>query len=167
MDLKWNKVSERLLWKYAVTNILNEALEETENHLIFNGPEGRIICLVEHQGGGDLETPALGGYEKLCFLIKKYLKFTITVGVGRSQSGYQGIRTSYLEALEALQNKFVLGNDRVIAYGSGALESGTQAFYPTEVNEELLVQLRMQNGEKVDAKLGRRFSNRFVIRGYP
>ncbi|MGO4277034.1 hypothetical protein AB4Z22_45610, partial [Paenibacillus sp. TAF58] len=44
LDLKWNKVSERLLWKYAVTNILNEALEETENHLIFNGPEGRIIC---------------------------------------------------------------------------------------------------------------------------
>lgn len=153
MDLKWNKVSERLLWKYAVTNILNEALEETENHLIFNGPEGRIICLVEHQGDGELETPALGGYEKLCFLIKKYLKFTITVGVGRSQSGYQGIRSSYLEALEALQNKFVLGNDRVIAYGSGALESGTQAFYPTEVNEELLVQLRMQNGDKVDAKL--------------
>ncbi|MGO4275394.1 helix-turn-helix domain-containing protein, partial [Paenibacillus sp. TAF58] len=112
-----------------------------------------IICLVEHQGYGELETPALGGYEKLCFLIKKYLKFTITVGVGRSQSGYQGIRTSYLEALEALQNKFVLGNDRVIAYGSGALESGTQAFYPTEVNEELLVQLRMQNADKVDAKL--------------
>ena len=45
MDVKWNQVSERLLWKYAVTNILNEALEETGNHLIFNGPEGRIICL--------------------------------------------------------------------------------------------------------------------------
>ncbi|TXK73511.1 response regulator [Paenibacillus sp. N3.4] len=153
MDSKWNQVSERLLWKYAVTNILNEALEETENHLIFNGPEGRIICLVEHQGNDVCEVPELAGYEKLCFLIKKYLKFTITVGVGRSQAGYQGIRTSYLEALEALQHKFVLGNDRVIAYGSGALESGTQALYPTEVNEDLLVQLRMHNGEKVEAKL--------------
>ncbi|OCT15638.1 hypothetical protein A8709_16375 [Paenibacillus pectinilyticus] len=153
MDVKWNQVSERLLWKYAVTNILNEALEETGHHLIFNGPEGRIICLVEHQGGKELEVPALEGYEKLIFLIKKYLKFTITIGVGRSQSGYTGIRISYLEALEALQNKFVLGNDRVIAYGSSVLDSGKQALYPTEVNEELLVCLRMHNEGKVEEKL--------------
>ena len=52
MDVKWNKVSERLLWKYAVTNILNEALRKQSHHFIFNGPEGRIICLVEHQGEG-------------------------------------------------------------------------------------------------------------------
>jgi two-component system response regulator YesN len=153
MDVKWNQVSERLLWKYAVTNILNEALEETGHHLIFNGPEGRIVCLVEHQGVNDLEVPALEGYEKLIFLIKKYLKFTITIGVGRSQSGYIGIRTSYLEALEALQNKFVLGNDRAIAYGSSVLDSGKQALYPTEVNEELLILLRMHNTEKVEEKL--------------
>ncbi|MDU0202196.1 response regulator [Paenibacillus sp. MAH-36] len=153
MDARWNKVSERLLWKYAVTNILNEALEETGNHLIFNGPEGRIICLVEHQGKASLETPALEGYEKLCFLIKKHLKFTITVGVGRSQGGYRGIRKSYLEALEALQNKFVLGNDRVIAYGAASQGFGTKAFYPTEVSEELLVQMRMNSNEKVESKL--------------
>ncbi|WNR46288.1 response regulator [Paenibacillus roseipurpureus] len=153
MDVKWNQVSERLLWKYAVTNILNEALEETGHHLIFNGPEGRIICLVEHLGSRELEVPALDGYEKLIFLIKKYLKFTITIGVGRSQSGFTGIRTSYLEALEALQNKFVLGNDRVIAYGTNALDSGKEALFPTEINEELLVLLRMHQGDKVEEKL--------------
>jgi two-component system response regulator YesN len=153
MDQKWNKVSERLLWKYAVTNILNEALEENENHIIFNGPEGRIICLVEHHTKHEREIPELGGYEKLCFLIKKYLKLTITVGVGRSQSDYKGIRSSYLEALEALQNKFVLGTDRVIAYGAQDLETGAQAFYKAEVNEDLLVQLRMNNLDKVNARL--------------
>ncbi|MEW9700249.1 response regulator [Paenibacillus sp. SI8] len=153
MDQRWNKVSERLLWKYAVTNILNEALEESENHLIFNGPEGRIICLVEHHSAIAGEIPVLSGYEKLCFLIKKYLKFTITVGVGRSQAGYRGIRTSYQEALESLQNKFVLGSDRVIAYGTPSLEAGNQVFYPAEAHEDLLVQLRMQNLDHVNKKL--------------
>ncbi|WP_164716735.1 response regulator [Paenibacillus whitsoniae] len=149
MDQKWTQVSERLLWKYAVTNILNEALEESGSHTIFNGPEGRIICLVEHKNRKALEIPALAGYEKLIFLVKKYLKFTITIGVGRSHSGYSGIRDSYLEALEALQHKFVLGSDRVIAYGTHTLETGGQAFYPAEMNEELLVQLRMQNEDQV------------------
>ena len=153
MNQKWNKVNERLLWKYAVTNILNEALEESGNHLIFNGPEGRIICLVAHHGYVELEIPALGGYEKLCFLIKKYLKFTITVGVGRCHVGYRGIRSSYLEALESLQHKFILGSDHVIAYGDHALQTGEQAFYPAEVNEDLHVQLRMHNVEQVNAIL--------------
>ena len=93
---------------------------------------------------------------KLIFLIKKYLKFTITIGVGRSQSGYSGIRTSYLEALEALQNKFVLGNDRVIVTVQVCLILAAGAL-PTEVNEELFVQLRMHNAEKVEDKLEESF----------
>lgn len=149
MDRKWEKVSERLLMKYAVTNILNEALEESWNHDIFNGPEGRIVCLVEHTNNLPDITPSLEGYKKLGTLIKKYLNFTITVGVGRSKEGFKGISSSYKEALEALQNKFVLGHDRVIAYGSSLTEIGKQAFYPNEVNEELLMELRMRNAERV------------------
>lgn len=154
MDRKWSKASDRLLMKYAVTNVLNEAMEESGNYLIFNGPEGRIVALARHQGGLADEIPMLEGYKKLCFLIKKYLKFTITVGVGRSKDGFKGVASSYLEALEALQNKFVLGNDRVIAYGEQLPSSGNQPFYPTEVNEELLVLLRLNSWEAIERKLG-------------
>jgi len=149
IDRKWEKVSERLLMKYAVTNILNEALEEGWNYNIFNGPEGRIVCLVEHTNSYTDVTPSLEGYNKLGSLIKKHLNFTITIGVGRSKAGFKGISNSYNEALEALQNKFVLGHDRVIAYSSTLTESGKQAFYPIEVNEELLIGLRMRNVERV------------------
>ncbi len=153
MDRKWSKASDRLLMKYAVTNVLNEAMEESGNYLIFNGPEGRIVALARHQGKQAEEIPALEGYRKLCFLIKKYLKFTITVGVGRSKDGFKGVAASYLEALEALQNKFVLGNDRVIAYGEQLPISGNQPFYPTEANEELLVLLRLNSWEAIERKL--------------
>jgi len=153
MDQKWSKASDRILMKYAVTNVLNEAMEESGNHHIFNGPEGRIICLVQHSGNQSDETPSLEGYIKLCSLIKKYLKFTITVGVGLSKHGIKGIAASYAEALEALQNKFVLGNDRVISYGDQFTEHNNQPFYPTEVNEELLVLLRLNNWGKIEQRL--------------
>jgi two-component system response regulator YesN len=159
LDRKWGKVSERLLMKYAVTNILNEALEESWNHNIFNGPEGRIVCLVEHRNSLTDITPSLEGYKKLGALIKKHLNFTITVGVGRSKEGFKGISSSYKEALEALQNKFVLGHDRVIDYGSTLTDGGKQAFYPKEVNEELLIELRMRNSERVQQILDDAFKS--------
>lgn len=152
MDRKWSKASDRLLMKYAVTNVLNEALEESGDYLIFNGPEGRIVGIARHNGERE-ELPLLEGYKKLCFLIKKYLKFTVTVGVGRSKDGFKGIAASYGEALEALQNKYVLGHDRVIAYGEQLPSSGNQPFYPPEVNEELLVLLRLNSWEPIERKL--------------
>lgn len=149
MDRKWQKISERMLMKYAVTNILNEALDESWKHHMFNGPEGRIIGLVEHADDQANMTPALDGYRKLGALIKKYLNFTITIGIGRSKEGFKNIHESYHEALVALQNKFILGHDRVITYEAVAGEVGKQVFYPVEVNDELLIELRMRNSEQV------------------
>ncbi|OKP98686.1 response regulator [Paenibacillus sp. P46E] len=149
IDRKWEKISERLLMKYAVTNILNETLDDSWKHHIFNGPEGRIIGLIEHVDHHNPMASFLDGYRRLGELIKKYLNFTITIGIGRSKQGFKDIHDSYQEALIALQNKFVLGHDRVITYESVAAEIGQQAFYPVEVNEKLLIQLRMRNSEGV------------------
>jgi len=153
MERNWSKASDQRLMKFAVTNVLNEAMDDNSNHLIFNGPEGRIVCIVEHQGNYSDELPALDGYKKLNSLIKRYLKFTITIGVGRSKDGFKGISDSYSEALEALRHKFVLGNDRVIAYGEQFASNDNQPFFPTEINEELLVLLRLNSWEEVERKL--------------
>lgn len=157
MDLKWSKPGDRLLMKYAVTNVLNEALEESGSYLTFNGPEGRIVCLILHPDGRTEEMLSLEGHEKLCYLIHKYLKFTITIGVGRSKQGFRGISASYGEALEALQSKFVLGSGRVIPFGEQLPSAGNQPLYPPEVNEELLVLLRLNQWAKVEEKLDELF----------
>ncbi|WP_019914659.1 response regulator [Paenibacillus sp. HW567] len=159
IDRKWEKISERLLMKYAVTNILNETLDDSWKHHIFNGPEGRIIGLIEHVDHQNHMSTYLDGYRRLGELIKKYLNFTITIGIGRSKEGFRDIRESYQEALVALQSKFVLGHDRVITYESVAVEVGKQAFYPVEVNEELLIELRMRNAERVQHILDRVFDS--------
>lgn len=169
MNRKWSEVSERLLWKYAVTNILTEAMEESGGEpIIFNGPEGRIICLygMSDTGGkaadaGASALPRLEPFEKLCMLIKRYLHFSITIGVGGIYDrSVTGIRSSYFESLTALQNKFVLGSDRVIAYGEhmSAVGSGG-AQYPPELGDELQLLLRAQDDERMNAKLSELFQH--------
>lgn len=153
LDQKWNKASEKLLWKYAVTNILNELMEIQGNHIVFNGPEGRIICILEFENGSEDRKPYLDGYEKLCSLIKKYLKFTVTIGVGSKNKGYKAIRASYIEALEALQQKFILGNDRLIDFEQHVDGSVTTGFISSVPSEQLLIHLRMHDWNALETKL--------------
>ncbi|MDG0791048.1 response regulator [Cohnella ginsengisoli] len=159
MDRKWSEVSERLLWKYAVSNILAEAMEDDGKPMIFNGPEGRIVCLIGHaaSAGGASGAPGLEAYERLCALIKRYLKFTITVGVGNGYEGTAHIADSYKEALAALQNKFVLGCDRVIRYDASAKGASSLSQYPLENKEALLHDLRMADDSRLAERLGELF----------
>jgi two-component system response regulator YesN len=128
-------------------------MEIPGNHMVFNGPEGRIICILEFESGNEECKPYLEGYEKLCSLIKKYLKFTVTIGVGSKKIGYKGIRFSYVEALEALQQKFILGNDRLIEYGHHLNDTITSGFISSETSEQLLIDLRMGDLAALDKSL--------------
>jgi len=156
MERRWNEPAERQLWKYAVTNILAEAMEEEGNPpTIFNGPEGRIVCLrsVNVAGRTEGDFPGLEGYEKLIYYIRKYLKLTVTIGVGSCFVGLQGIRGSYDEARQALQYKFTLGDDRVIAFGQQEITEREGAVFPADTNDSLHYAMRMGDGEALDAKL--------------
>lgn len=155
MERRWNETSERELWKFAVTNILAEAMENEGAPLLFNGPEGRIVCLSEDKRSsqGASITPDLDSYEELCFYIRKYLKLTVTVGVGRTYSGVEGIRRSYREARAALRQKFLLGDDKVIPYGKYILEAKDGTAFLKDTNEMLLHQLRMGDQGHLVSKL--------------
>lgn len=153
MDEKWDEYSERSLWKYAVSNILQEVVEVCGTHVVFNGPEGRIISLVEFETVESEKVFDMDCYQRLCRLIKQYLDFTITVGVGNTHQGYKGIHFSYMESIVSLQNKFILGNDRVIEYAKIGQKHCNTGFYPTVINEDLLVSMRLNDWEKIRDKL--------------
>ncbi|QJD82075.1 response regulator [Cohnella herbarum] len=155
MDSKWRNVSDRELWKFAVANILSETIHLNGNHMVFNGPEGRIICIYEPEEVDYGSSRVKEGYEQLCILIKKYLKFAITIGLGTLHSSYSGIRASYLEALHALRYKFVIGTDRVIGYDDSVegVRGFASGFIPSQMNEELLIFLRMGDSDSVKNKI--------------
>ncbi|MFI2857370.1 response regulator [Paenibacillus sp. JSM ZJ436] len=167
MNARWRQISDRELWKFAVMNILSETMAFSGNHIVFNGPEGRIVCIFE-VGSGDGGPGSLGlsfpapppadyveGCEKLKFLIRKYLKFTVTIGVGRLHQGPAEISLSYKEALLALQHKFVLGYDQVINYSTHAAVAGKSpvGLLTPSMHEALLVSMRAGNWEEVQDQL--------------
>ena len=145
----WSDAREILLWKFAVSNILTEVMGTERVHMVFNGPEGRMVSLLELGKGEVQEGICMEKYRRVCELVKRYLKFTITIGVGNPVNGLKAVRNSYVEALLALQNKLVAGEGKVILASKLGTESMSIGFYPNEINEKLILALRTNDGEDV------------------
>lgn len=148
----WKDAGEILLWKFAVSNILNEIMGYGSRHVAFNGPEGRIISLAGFDGMKDTYGGIIEKYRRVGDLVQKYLKFSITLGIGGSVGLLQSLRNSYLESLAALQNK-VSVDGRVILASSLGTESISIGSYPNEINEKLILALRTNESEDVSSLL--------------
>ncbi|WP_214630881.1 response regulator [Paenibacillus agaridevorans] len=153
MEVNWSNSSDRELWKFAVTNILNETLQVDGKLIVFNGPEGRIICIYALEA---MQSAAfIEGFEHLKELIKKYLKLTITIGVGSVYPAHDGLRRSYSEAIDALHNKFVIGNDSVIVHGERRANTGqwSSGIVNSQRREELQLALKLMDRQAIESQL--------------
>ncbi|WMC94194.1 response regulator [Kineothrix sp. MB12-C1] len=158
MYQRWSEASEIVLWQFALANILNEITNIKGKNIIFNGPEGRIISLIQFEDDEDLIKFSTDGYQRLCEVVRKYFDFTVTVGIGRPARGFEAVRGSYKDALAALQNKLILSNSKVIDYSSVESNGMNIGFYPSEINENLLLGLKMGDIEVIKEELANIFS---------
>jgi two-component system response regulator YesN len=148
---RWNDNKEILLWKNTICNVLNEIITWEGHNLVFFGPEDRIISLFTL--GSEQVNPLdeLDSLQRLCDLVKRHFKFTVTLGVGRPNYGFKGIRKSYMEALAALHSKITVGNGKVICYQES--DKMTQGFYSSEINEKMLLALRLNDYPEIKKRL--------------
>lgn len=150
LNEKWIRLKERSLWKFAISNIWDELLEEEHERFTFYGDDQRIISIIELKDNEEVD-PLL--YTKLHDLLKKYLDFSIVLGVGNTYLGLENIEKSYQESLVALQNRYKAKNEDVIFYKSLDFNESEIGFYSLLVNEELLMHLRMNEWELIVKKL--------------
>jgi two-component system response regulator YesN len=108
---------------------------------VFFGPEDRIVSLCQLPSDTFLNEP--NSLQRLCDMVKKHFKFTVTIGVGRPNHGFMGIRESYMEALTALQSKITEGNGQIISYQDS--DKANQGFYSSEINEKMILALRLND----------------------
>lgn len=139
IDEQWEDPEEKMLWRFAVTNILNEFMDEQAYHHSFYDYEGNIVSLLEVP----IEATSYDDsyLNRLKTLINNYLGFSVTLGVGTIHKNITGIRQSYQESIQALGAKFMLGTNKAIYYD--ALQDRTQdiSFYNATTHEQLLHQL--------------------------
>jgi len=150
---KWDKIEDISLWKFTVYNIFQEITGRKYMYLIFDDSEGRIVVINGITGEKSEFEKMKQCYRDLCHVIERYFPFTVTVGIGDIYSDLSEIRTSYIEAVSALQNKFVEGGNRIIEYNRSDSANRSAGFYSGEINENIMVNLRLNNREGLKDQL--------------
>ncbi|MDF2961365.1 MAG: transcriptional regulator [Paenibacillus sp.] len=112
-SLKYSKDNE-LKW-FAVLNISEEIFNRVNLGLVFLHHDHIVLLTVD--GESERETVmkrTLSVLEEIRHNIEKYLKFTVTIGVGTVTKDITSVSYSYKDAIFALDYRLILGNNRVI-----------------------------------------------------
>lgn len=111
------------LLQFAAFNIVQEICENEAGGIVFRTRDNKIAVMLS--GNADeISMNAQLAAEQLKHSIHKYLKLTVTVGIGRTCSDLQHVSGSFQEALSALDYRFLLGKNKIISihdleYGQG------------------------------------------------
>lgn len=101
--------------RFAAFDIFQETLER-DHVLTFRTREERMVAIVFGQENESLLYEQVFSLaEEVRYLIEKYLKFTVTIGIGRTCASAGQLPFSYKSALSVLDYRFLLGKNRVLS----------------------------------------------------
>ncbi|HEX2926580.1 MAG TPA: response regulator [Ruminiclostridium sp.] len=154
------------LWVFAVCNIFNEIFEN-ENccfEVTYN-QNNQIILIVNTVGDNGEKISFLSLCDTVRKLVQEFLKFTITIGTGKVYGELEKIPSSYKEAQNALKNRLILGNNRIIEYEEIEIRKGS-AVEALNFRQDMLINLRLGNSAVIIGELHKIFDT-FVVRELP
>jgi two-component system response regulator YesN len=102
------------LLRFAGFNIVLEIMERNSG-ITFRTREERTVVILYGQQEQQLYESAYAAAEEFRQCIKRYLKYTVTVGVGRVCSSLDRLSLSYKGAVSALDYRFLLGKNRIVS----------------------------------------------------
>lgn len=103
------------LLRFAVFNIVQEiAASGDRGGVVFRDREERVIALLSGTDAMDLDETAQIAAEEIRQSVEKYLKFTVTVGIGGTCGDISELHQSYRSALDALGYRLLVGKNNVI-----------------------------------------------------
>lgn len=103
------------LFKFALLNIVDEITDKNHTGTAFlNGENVVIISAFKEERREEVSESILKSLEELRLAIEKFLKFTVTIGVGSICNDVIYISHSYENALAALNYKIFMGENRII-----------------------------------------------------
>lgn len=147
----WND-EEKQLWKFAISNISNELLEEQFGFDMFYDSEDRVCIIIGIPGMEDrscYNSLLESRLELVRTAVYKHLDFTITIGVGSEKNGLFDVPLSYRESIVALKNKLTIGKNRVILYKTVAETAIKGTIFSGEHRSQLLMNMRTVDEKEV------------------
>lgn len=115
-DAMWNEHDAEFL-KFAAFNIFEESAQSDNAKVIsFRTREERMVAIFFGQPDERvLYEQAFAIAEQIRFHVESFLRFTITIGVGRICFSAEQLPVSYRSALSALDYRFLHGKNRVLS----------------------------------------------------
>lgn len=148
--------------KFAAYNIAEEILLRSFSGFVCYGEfNNRLIAVVSTNKTHSL----LSVCEEIQLSIKRYLKLSVTIGIGTSCKNLLEIHRSYEEADQALKEKVYQGKGKIFLFSKEHSEigKGEQSFLLT-FNEKSIVQhLKLMNGKELHQIVDQHFAE-FVSR---
>ena len=109
------KAEDRDLMRFSVLNIAEEIVLKHNLGVIFLHQDNIVIISVPVEEQSDvIVDKTLQILEEIRISIEKYLKYTVTIGVGNVCLDLVYLNYSYLDAMTALDYRLILGKNRII-----------------------------------------------------
>jgi len=143
---------ERQLWCFSVANIASEIFGEYYFFEVSWDAFGRINIIVKEAKLKGAEKKDIANLcERIRLAVSKYLKFSVTIGIGSEYSKACQISKSYTEARLALKEKIIGGCNRVIKYGDNLETYFSIVPYTTNMRQQILISMRLVDINEVEA----------------
>ena len=141
------------LVKFAVMNIAEEILLPLGTVVAFENlkKENQIVLVINHT---DIDEKYMfRHFEQLLEALRKVLKVTVSIGIGKSREGLSTLSESYQEAYSAAIQKVVLGPNCVVHIDSVPNSNLITFFIPENEKQQLYSFIGSRNVEKAFAAI--------------
>ncbi len=127
------------LCKFAVLNITREIIAKYFlGEGFFHNDNLVIIAVSSERDKTVIVNRTLSVLEEIRYTVKKYLKITISIGLGSIVGSMDKLRDSYRNALSALEYKLLIGSNRII-YIEDVEPQTTENLVFDEAKEQMLI----------------------------
>ncbi|WP_136606089.1 response regulator [Paenibacillus dokdonensis] len=156
-SLKYSE--DRYLQLFAVLNIAEEICQRIEGFKVFIHLEDCVLLsALPEQEQSSAAQRTLAVLEEIRMNVHKYLKLTLTAGAGTVCVWPGEIHQSYQKAMQALDYRLILGNDRVIWIGDVESEHYESLSFDEMKEQSLIRCIKVGTQEELDEILANLFT---------
>lgn len=155
---KWSK--DVKLVKFAILNIAIEFFREKRYKVegIDNGHDYVSIILNVDNKSDEIVRKLIDSTTEIQDKVDKYLKISVSAGIGNIVEGFEGISKSFQNALAASNYRIIYGRKAVIEYGDIAERNHNELHeYPYDIEKRMIEAIKERNLRKIEASLNEFF----------
>ncbi|WP_284645172.1 helix-turn-helix domain-containing protein [Paenibacillus silviterrae] len=140
------------LLRFAVFNIVQEIVEEDASGIVFRTRDDKIGALLSGKPE-DVGQRAQILASHAAHSVERFLKLTLTIGIGRTCTLLPHISKSYQEACSSLDYRLLLGSNRIICIADLERGASGDTIGYLEWEKRILSALKMGKGSQVSSVL--------------